>query len=101
MCNGCFLQAQELRRSKVLAFYSIASNTAAAEMAFEMAYNLILKWSLLKNGNSSKHSYSTGVADPLYHLAWEEKREEMTKAREKETEIMAKRLEAVTASERY
>ena len=49
-------------------FYGIANNTEAAAMTFEMAYNLILKSSMLKNGASTKHSYSMGVADGLYRL---------------------------------
>jgi hypothetical protein len=73
-------------------FYGIASNTAAAAMAFEMTYNLILNWSMLKKGRSIKSSYNTGVADGLYDLAQEEKREEMMKAMEKEAEIMTKCL---------
>ena len=74
-------------------FYGIAGNTAAAAMAFEMAYNLILNWSMSKIGVSTRHSYSIGVADSLYNLAQEEKREEIIKARKKEEEIIAKCLE--------
>jgi hypothetical protein len=74
-------------------FYGIASNTAAAAMAFEMTYNLILAWSMLKKGISTRHSYCKGIADGLYHLAKEEKNEEMKKAKEKEAEDMKKHLE--------
>jgi hypothetical protein len=74
-------------------FYGIADNTAAAAMAFEMTYNLILDWSMPKKGTSPNNSYSRGFADGLYRIAQEEKREEMKKAREKEEANMAKRLE--------
>jgi hypothetical protein len=83
-------------------FYGIASNTAAAAMAFEMTYNLILNWSMLKKGTSAKHSYNTGVADGLYHLAQEEKREEMMKSKRNRSRNHGEkpRRRAVPTSER-
>lgn len=50
-------------------FYGIPKNTAAAAMAFEMCYNLILHWSMEKVGISARHSYGMGVAYGLYELA--------------------------------
>jgi hypothetical protein len=74
-------------------FYGIASNTAAAAMAFEMTYNLISNWSMPKKGTSPNNSYSRGLADGLYNHARDEKREEMKEAREKEAESLAKVVE--------
>ena len=55
-------------------FYGISKNTAAAAMAFEMCYNLILNWALSKTGVSAKHSYCLGVANGLGELAEQEKK---------------------------
>lgn len=70
-------------------FYGISSNTAVAAMAFEMAYNLILTWSLSKKGVSVRHSYCLGVAKGLYEIAREEKRVEREKAKEREAARLA------------
>lgn len=65
-------------------FYGIATNTAAAAMGFEMAYNLILSWGALKKGGSPRHSYCLGVAEGLIAIAETEKEEEEEKAKESE-----------------
>ncbi len=72
-------------------FYGIAGNTAAAAMAFEMVYNLILNWSMLKIGVSTKFSYCAGVAQGLYRLAQKEKEEEKRNATRAEAESVAQR----------
>jgi hypothetical protein len=86
----CKVYSTELWFSHEWTFYGIASNTAAAAIAFEMTYNLIFHWSMPKKGASPNNSYSRGVADGLYDLALEEKREEMRKTRENEAEALAK-----------
>ncbi len=72
-------------------FFGIVANTAAAAMAFEMVYNLILHWSMLKIGVSTKFSYCTGVAQGLYRLAVKEKLEEEKNSSKTEAEILAQR----------
>lgn len=71
-------------------FYGITTNTAAAAMAFEMAFNLTLNWASMKKGGSTRHSYCLGVAEGLIKLAKDEKAKEKQEAREnEESEIMA------------
>ena len=70
-------------------FYGISSNTAAAAMAFEMAYNLILTWSLSKKGVSVRHSYCLGVSERLQEIAEEEKENERRRAKEWEVARLA------------
>ena len=71
-------------------FYGIATNTAAAAMGFEMAYNLILSWGALKKGGSPRHSYCLGVAEGLIAIAETEKAEEREEAKESEmSQILA------------
>ena len=72
-------------------FYGVASNTAAAAMAFEMAYNLTLGWALEKKGPSVKHSYTMGVSAGLLQTARIEKKEELRKAEEAEAKALVQR----------
>lgn len=65
-------------------FYGIATNTAAAAMSFEMAFNLILHWASSKKGISTRHSYCLGVANGLITIAEIEKAEERKKSKESE-----------------
>lgn len=80
-------------RSIEWTFYGIASNTAAAAMAFEMAHNLIQGWALEKKGISIKHSYTLGVSAGLLRTARKEKKEELRIAEKAEAETTAKRSE--------
>lgn len=65
-------------------FYGIATNTAAAALGFEMAYNLTLDWASSKKGISVRNSYRLGVAEGLIDIAEAEKAEEATQAKESE-----------------
>ncbi|CRG84243.1 hypothetical protein PISL3812_01555 [Talaromyces islandicus] len=66
-------------------FYGIAENTAAAAIAFEMVYNLIVDWARNHRGRSASYSYCNGVADGLYRTAVKEKDLEKERARQEET----------------
>lgn len=72
-------------------FYGIAPNTAAAAIAFEMAHNLILEWARGKKG--AVNSYCLGVADGLWGMAREEKRQEEREAKKREQEDLSVRLQ--------
>ena len=78
----CYSTAR--RSATTLTFYGIATNTAAAAMSFEMAYNLTLNWASSKKGGSPRHSYCLGVAEGLIKIAKTEKAEENEKAKESE-----------------
>lgn len=56
-----------------IVFVGIGKNTAAAAMAFEMCYNLIMNWGLAKEGRAQKQAYYVGVATGLLDLATLEK----------------------------
>lgn len=66
-------------------FLGISKNSAAAVIAFEMCFNLIMKWAFPKKGKEAKESYSYGVALGLYKLARTEK-EKAEEVRKKEKE---------------
>jgi hypothetical protein len=76
-------------RSIEWTFYGVASNTAAAVMAFEMAHNLIQGWALEKKGIAVKHSYTLGVSAGLLQTARKEKKEELRIAQEAEAKTTA------------
>jgi hypothetical protein len=67
-------------------FYGIAENTAAAAIAFEMAYNLIVEWARPYRGIGSRNSYCLGVSQELYFIAEAEKRAEQREAEKAERE---------------
>jgi uncharacterized protein DUF2786 len=67
-------------------FYGIVKNTAAAAMAFEMAYNLIAEWARPYKGVGSKNSYCMGISEEFYSIAKAEKRAERRQAEEAERE---------------
>lgn len=81
-------------------FYGVASNTAAAAMAFEMAHNLIQGWALKKKGVAIKHSYTLGVSAGFLRTARKEKKKELRIAQEAEAETTAKRSEEEQAQRR-
>lgn len=70
-------------------FFSIASNTVAAAMAFEMVHNLILEWACGYKGGPPTFSYRLGIADGLQTLANREKRREMAGVQRKEPDSIA------------
>ncbi|MCJ1264958.1 hypothetical protein MMC22_004833 [Lobaria immixta] len=78
----CYSTAR--RSATTWTFYGIATNTAAAAMSFEMAYNLTLDWASSKRGGSPRHSYCLGVAEGLIKIAKTEKADENEKAKESE-----------------
>lgn len=81
-------------------FYGVASNTAAAAMAFEMAHNLIKGWALEKIGVSIKYSYTMGASAGLLQTARKGKKEELRIAEEAEAATTAKRSEEERAQRR-
>ena len=70
-------------------FFGIASNTAAAALAFEMAHNRILDWACFYKGGIPTFSYRIGVADGLAAMAYREKQRELDQVRRKELEFLA------------
>ncbi|KAJ7596276.1 hypothetical protein C8J56DRAFT_916999 [Mycena floridula] len=78
----------------VFSFYGLAEQTVAAVYAFEMAYNLVLAWSMANKaakGRHGKNSYRVGVASGLYDLAKKDKKQELEKAIEREKVLMIER----------
>ena len=71
-------------------FYGIATNTVAAAMAFEMAFNLIMEWSRAKKGGMM--SYRIGCATGLIDMAKEERKAEMKQAKEAARRELESRL---------
>ena len=80
MFFNCKSYSCKFQTSVQWTFYGIPSNTAAAAMAFEMAYNLISSWAVLRD-ISIRNSYCLGLARGLYLIACEEKKEEEVRAR--------------------
>ncbi|KAJ3777379.1 hypothetical protein FB446DRAFT_717948 [Lentinula raphanica] len=79
-------------------FYGLAPNTVSAAHAYEMVYNLILRWRMANKeakGMNAKNAYCRGVANGLYDFAKKERKREEKEAREAET----KRLEAQQKTE--
>ncbi|KAH8917461.1 hypothetical protein BT69DRAFT_1286636 [Atractiella rhizophila] len=74
-------------------FYGIAENTAAAALAFEMVFNLILEWGRTTvEAKGNRNSYYSGVADGLYRMAREDKLNEEKAAEEAERKEMADKI---------
>lgn len=69
-------------------FYGIASNTVAAAMGLEVAYNLIVEWAREVKGTHKKNSYCLGAASGYRETALKEKAAEEAKAKQVEEEML-------------
>lgn len=72
-------------------FYGIAENTAAGAQAFEMTHNKIVDWACAHSGASASFSYCQGVADGLWYMASDQKKQETKNAQKQEEKTLAAR----------